>query len=115
MNIYEKDNIVTGKVTGIESYGIFVSLDNEYDGLIHISEISSDFVRNVSDYAEVGETIQMKIIDVNKKKHHVKLSIKDIDYRFDKKGKIEETIHGFETLKNMLPIWIEEKSKEQSK
>ena len=112
MNIYEKDSIVTGIVTGIESYGIFVSLDNEYDGLIHISEISNDFVRNVSDYAEIGEKIQMKVIDVNKKRHHVKLSIKEIDYRFNKKGKIQETEHGFKTLEKMLPIWIEEKTKE---
>ena len=44
MTKYERDKTVIGCVTGIESYGIFVSLDDNYTGLIHISEISSDFV-----------------------------------------------------------------------
>ena len=42
---YDKGKIVTGQVTGIEKYGIFVSLDEFYSGLIHISEISDGFVR----------------------------------------------------------------------
>ena len=46
MNQYKKGEIVTGCVTGIEKYGIFVSLDDYYSGLIHISEISSFFVKN---------------------------------------------------------------------
>ena len=106
---YEKDEIITGYVTGIEPYGIFVSLDDYYDGLIHISEISSDFVRNVSDYAKMGETIKVKVLDVNEKKHHIKLTIKDIDYRDEKNKKIDETQHGFSTLKEKLPKWIESK------
>ncbi len=109
---YEKDKIVIGYVTGIESYGIFVSLENNYNGLIHISEISSDYVRNISDYAAIGEKLKMKVIGINEKKHQLKLSIKDIEYRLDNSGKIEETFHGFNTLKEKLPIWIEEKTKE---
>ena len=46
MNQYKKGEIVTGCVTGIEKYGIFVSLDDYYSGLIHISEISDFFVKN---------------------------------------------------------------------
>ncbi len=112
---YEKDNIVTGYVTGIEPYGIFVSLDDYYDGLIHISEISSDYVKNVSDFAVIGETLKVKILDVDEKKHQIKLTIKDIDYRNKKNAKIKETIHGFETLKEKLPYWIDEKIGENSK
>ena len=51
---YKKGNIVTGCVTGIEKYGIFVSLDNYYSGLVHISEISDSFVRNINDYVNIG-------------------------------------------------------------
>ena len=106
---YEKDMIVTGCVTGVEPYGIFISLDDCYDGLIHISEISTDFVRNVSDYASVGELLKVKVLDVNEKTHHVKLSIKDINYRFDRDIKISETAHGFETLSVKLSEWVDEK------
>lgn len=105
----EKDKIVTGYVTGIEPYGIFVNLDEYYDGLIHISEVSSDFVRNIFDYATIGETLKMKVIDVNEKSHQVKLSIKDLDYRIENNKKIIETTHGFKTLESNLPLWINDK------
>lgn len=115
MKKYEKDKIITGYVTGIEPYGIFVNLDDYYNGLIHISEISDDYVRNVSDYVMIGEKIKTKIIDIDKKNHQIKLSIKDIDYRIDKHCKIKETVHKFETLKRKLPVWIDEKIKEINK
>lgn len=111
---YIKDEIVTGFVTGIEPYGIFVSLDDSYDGLIHISEISSDFVRSVSDYANIGEKIKVKVLEVNEKTHHIKLSIKDIDYRYESDTKIKETEHGFQTLRDNLDSWIKEKFEEIS-
>ena len=47
MNKYEKGNIVVGQVTGIEKYGIFIGLDEFYSGLIHISEISKGYVKNI--------------------------------------------------------------------
>ncbi len=108
---YEKGKIVTGYVTGIEKYGIFVSLDDYYTGLIHISEISSNYVRNVASYVNIGETIRMKVIEVDEKSHHIKLSIKNFDYRVNRKRKtkIKETENGFNTLSQKLSNWIEEK------
>ena len=114
---YEKDKIVTGYVTGIEKYGIFVNLDEYYSGLIHISEISTNFVRNVNDYVNIGETIKMKIVAVDEKNHKVKLTIKNLDYRINKKkrAKIVETEHGFSTLNNNLSTWICNKIEEINK
>ena len=108
---YKVDDIVKGCVTGIEKYGIFVNLDNYYTGLIHISEISEKFVSNINDYVTIGETIRVKIIDKNDDDYHLKLSIKNLDYRINKKirTKIKETPKGFNTLKEYLPVWIEEK------
>lgn len=117
MSEYKKGKIVKGNITGIENYGIFVSLDNYYSGLIHISEISEDFVRDVNDYGEVGETIYVKIIDIDNNLNHTKLSIKDIDYRVDyeDKGKlIKETGTGFKKLEDNLEKWIEDKLKEMN-
>lgn len=109
MNRYKKGEIVTGCVTGVEKYGIFVSLDDYYSGLIHISEISDFFVRNPNDYVYVGETIKAVVIDDSDlESFHLKLSIKNIDYRINrrKKNKIVETARGFDTLKQYLPVWI---------
>ena len=112
--IYKNGMIVTGCVTGIEKYGIFVSLDDYYSGLIHISEISDSFVRNVSDYVSIGETIKVKIIDIDDNSFHAKLSIKNLKYKISNKKRlpIVETVHGFDTLKLNLERWIEEKERE---
>ena len=82
MTQYKVGKIVKGNITGIEKYGIFVGLDNFYSGLIHISEVSNDFVRNINDFGEVGETIYVKILEVDETTNHLKLSIKDIDYEY---------------------------------
>ena len=108
---YKEGKIVKGHVTGIESYGIFLSFDEYYTGLIHISEISDGFVRNISDYVDIGETIKAKVLDVDNINFQLKLSIKGIDYRMNstKLVPIKETGTGFEILKNNLQNWIEEK------
>ncbi len=110
---YEKDKIVTGYVTGIEKYGIFVGLDEYYSGLIHISEISNGYVKDINDYVNIGETIKVKVLEHNDEIYQVKLSIKDIDYRMNKKrrNQIIETPKGFTTLANNLERWIHEKKK----
>lgn len=108
---YEKGKIVTGHVTGIEKYGIFVNLDEFYSGLIHISEISDGFVKNINDYVNVGETIRAKIVDVDDDSYHIKLSIKNINYRIakNKETKLKEVSNGFKPLENNLSKWITEK------
>ncbi len=114
MTKYKEGKIVDGVVTGIESYGIFVSLDEFYSGLIHISEISSGFVKNIHDYVNIGDTICVEIIGVNEDECHLNLSIKNINYKknkFKKRKKIKETNTGFKTLAYKLPIWLDESLK----
>lgn len=117
MSKYEVGKIVIGCVTGVENYGIFVSLDEYYSGLIHISEISTKFVKDINDYVNIGETIRVKIVDKDEENFHLKLSIKDIDYRVNSKrrNKIVETEKAFETLSIKLEDWIEEKYAEIEK
>lgn len=111
---YEKGRIVTGQVTGIEKYGIFVSLDEFYSGLIHISEISDGFVKDISDYVNIGETIQAKVVETDEKAYHVKLSIKNLNYRITRKhdSKLKEVAGGFKPLEDNLLRWISEKIEE---
>ncbi|MDD2469402.1 MAG: S1 RNA-binding domain-containing protein [Bacilli bacterium] len=116
MTKYKKGKIVKGSITGIEKYGIFVNLDNYYSGLIHISEISNNFVKDVNNYVEMGETIYVKVIDVDEDANQVKLSIKDFDYRIKKPGNdvstIKEVGTGFVALKEKRSVWIDEKLRE---
>lgn len=114
MEKYKKGDIVKGTITGIEKYGAFIKIDEEYSGLIHISEISEFFVKDINDYVTLGETIKVQIIEIDEKNKQLKLSIKNIDYRINKKKKvkIKETKSGFSTLKLLLNDWIESKEKE---
>ena len=115
MGKYKKDEVVEGLVTGIEQYGIFVGLDEYYSGLIHISEISDNFVRDINNYVNIGETIKARVIESDDDTFHVKLSIKDLNYRIKRsKSKIVETGSGFEILKEHLPIWINDKKSEKN-
>ena len=111
MTKIRKGRIIRGTVTGIESYGAFVSCDDYYTGLIHISEISSGFVKNVEDFVKVGDLILVEVLDIDEESGHLKLSIKNIDYKknvYYKRRKIKETSLGFKTLEYKLPIWIKE-------
>ena len=110
---YHTGDIIKVTVTSIENYGIFVTVDEEYNGMIHISEMSVSFVSNVRNYAFPGETIYAKVMEVDQKKYQIKLSIKSIDYRLtSQKGSLMESPNGFSKLKEKLPIWIDAKLKE---
>ena len=80
--LIEKEDVVKVIVTGIQKYGVFAQTDN-YEGLIHISEISYGYVKNVNDYVKIGDEIYAKVVDVDNEDNHLKLSIKDIDYKND--------------------------------
>lgn len=118
MTKYIKGKIVKAVVSGIENYGIFVKVDDQYSGLIHISEISDSYVRNICDYTNIGDTIYTKVLDINEETHQLKLSIKNIPYKTGvktQKRKIIETSLGFSTLERNLPRWIEENIKKNKK
>ena len=112
---FKKGDIIKAKVSGITDYGIFVKINDEYSGLIHKSYISEKFVKDPAKYANVGDIINVEILDIDEKEHKMKLSIKNIRYK-DKHfidRRIVETKHGFTTLKTNLPVWIEKNLKSE--
>ncbi|MHC1635897.1 MAG: translation initiation factor IF-2 subunit alpha, partial [Candidatus Methanospirareceae archaeon] len=76
----EKDELVVCTVKEIKAFGAFVTLE-EYkgkEGLIHISEIAPGWVKHVRDYVKEGQRIVCKVLNVDKKKGHIDLSLKDV-------------------------------------
>lgn len=71
----EIGSILEGKVTGIMNFGAFVSLPGGKSGLVHISEIANSFVKDVHEYLQVGQTVRVKVIDINDQ-GKINLSIK---------------------------------------
>lgn len=113
MEKVKKSDIIKATVTGVQKYGAFVNTD-DYEGLIHISEISYGYVKNVNDYLKVGDNIFVEVVDVDSDDNHLKLSIKDIDYKKDgtRLKRMAETKSGFGPLKDNLENWINQKIKE---
>ncbi len=70
------DMIVKGKVSRLETYGAFVEIGAERPGLVHVSEISHDYIKNPSEVLKEGEEVEAKILDVDRRKKQIRLSIK---------------------------------------
>lgn len=116
MKRYVVGDIIQSVVTGITEFGIFVNIENDYKGLIHISEVSKEFVRDINDYVKLGDKIYCKIIDIDDSNKHLKLSIKDIDYaNTGMERSLLDLSEGFDILKDNLPIWMERKLDEMKK
>ena len=76
---YSVGDIVEGVVTGIKPYGAFVSLDSSHNGLIHISEISERYVRDVHTFVSINQRVRVKILDQDDDGVHFRLSLKAVN------------------------------------
>lgn len=72
----KNDTVVSGKVTKIEKFGAFVDIGAERPGLLHVSEMSHDYVRKPEDIVTVGQEVQVRVLEVNRRKKQIKLSMK---------------------------------------
>jgi small subunit ribosomal protein S1 len=73
---YQIGQSVTGRVTKVMPFGVFVELDDQIQGLAHLMELSHDEVKNPEDIVKVGETREFKIISIEPQEHRLGLSIK---------------------------------------
>ncbi len=74
---YHTNDIVEGTVVKLMEFGAFVQLESGIEGLVHLSEISEDRIAKVSDVLKVGDTVKVKIGEINEKDKRISLSIKE--------------------------------------
>jgi small subunit ribosomal protein S1 len=89
-------DLVKGKVTKLASFGAFIQLQDEIDGLVHISQISEDHVSKVKDVLKIGQEVEARVIKVDKAERRIGLSIKAAHYSEEDLSKETEA---FETLR----------------
>ena len=77
---FKVGDLVSGTVAKIASFGAFVNLDGDIDGLIHISQLSEEHVERVKDVIKVGDAIKARVIKVDKVERRIGLSIKAVNY-----------------------------------
>ncbi len=93
---YKVADLVKGTVTKITSFGAFVQLADDIDGLVHISQISEDRIEKVKDALKVGQEVEARVIKIDKAERRLGLSIKAAHYDHDALKREAETL---ETLR----------------
>jgi len=109
----KKGEIVYGKITNILGYGAFVSV-GEYDGLVHISEFSDNYVRDIYDYVRVGQQVKLKVLDVDESNKKLRLSYKFLNKTRGVKGEVPKYEIGFQTLKDNIDGFIKKQIREHN-
>lgn len=72
----EEGQTYTGKVTRLENFGAFINIGAEKEGLVHVSELSHDFIRHPSQAVNVGDEVEVKVLSFSRRKRRINLSIK---------------------------------------
>ncbi|HRX91878.1 MAG TPA: S1 RNA-binding domain-containing protein [Candidatus Izemoplasmatales bacterium] len=106
----KEGEIVKGTITCIRPYGAFVKVGDLYDGLVHISEITDGFVRDVGDFFSIGQEVEFRILKIHKD-NKLSLSYRGVKTHAHQKFVKIELTTGFESLEKQLPKWIEEYQK----
>ena len=74
----KEGQLLTGTVRNITDFGAFVDIGVKHDGLVHLSELSDKFIKTPSDVVSIGDVVQVKVIEIDREKQKVKLSMKNI-------------------------------------
>lgn len=77
---YKVGDLVTGKVTKLASFGAFIGLEHEIDGLVHISQVSEERVDKIKNVLKVGQEVTARVIKIDKSDRRIGLSIKAASY-----------------------------------
>jgi small subunit ribosomal protein S1 len=94
--LYKVGDVVTGKVTKLASFGAFIGLQHDIDGLVHISQVSEERVDKIKNVLKAGQDVSARVIKIDKGERRIGLSIKAASYT-DEQLKEEQKI--FDALK----------------
>ena len=93
---FKVGDLVNGVVAKIATFGAFVQLEDEIDGLVHISQLSEEHVGKVKDVVNVGDKVETRVIKVDKVERRIGLSIKAANYSEDQ---LKKETQAFEALR----------------
>ena len=93
---FKQGDLVTGKVSKVTSYGAFIELEHDIDGLVHISQLSEERVEKIKDLIEEGQEVTARVIKIDRDERRIGLSIKAAQYDDDQ---LAAEMDAYENLK----------------
>ena len=115
MDNFEVGQLVIGKVSAVRPYAVFLNFSDGRSGLLHISEISDSYIRDIEKFASIGDEMKVQVIDVDKNNGFLRVSLKRVKqedfystHTNENKKSVQTSEDEFKTLKEKLPQWIEE-------
>jgi small subunit ribosomal protein S1 len=113
---YKVGDVVSGKVQEITNFGVFVNLAPGIDGLIHVSELDSEYVHHPEKIISVGEKIRAEIVEINSEKRRIRLSVKKLKEKEEKgKEKSAPVVSSDEDEEIVIGDFIKEEIRERLK
>ena len=109
---YHVNDVIYVTIASVTPYGAFVNAEEGYTGLIHISEITGKYIKDISKYFKIGNIVEVTVIGIDEEKKQLSLSTKGIMPVTNIQNELEEDEIGFENLMDKLPEWINETKKE---
>ena len=108
---YEIGQVIEGKVVQIKEYGAFIELEPGLDGLVHISEVAHKRVGNITDELTVGQVVNAKILEIDKDRRRISLSIREtIDPNAEKEAEAAEEAPVEEAPVEEAPVEVAEEA-----
>ncbi len=97
-------DLVKGTVSKLTSYGAFVELEHDIDGLVHISQIAEDRVEKIKDHLNAGDEVTARVIKIDKEDRRIGLSIKAANYSDEELAKERAVFENMSTTEDMTNL-----------
>ena len=112
---YQVGDLIIGKVTSVKPYAIFLEFEDGIKGLLHISELSDAYIRDIEKYGSVGDEIKVKILSIDSTNGFLRVSYKQVPQEElysthvnESRIYLDEDEKDFSVLGEKLPTWISE-------
>lgn len=109
---YQIGDIVKAKVSEVKPYAAFICFEDGQLGMIHISEISDSYIRDIDKFISKGDEVIVKVLSIDYKDNFIRASFKQVplDQQYtthiNKRKALMTDINEFESLMTNLPTWI---------
>ena len=108
------NDLLIGTVINVKPYALFMSFEDGSQGLLHISEISDSYIRDIEKFGSIGDQIKVKVLSIDSTNGFLRVSLKQVpaeeafSTHSNAKRKAPEVVNGgFKQLEENLPNWID--------